>query len=176
MDTTKVDSVQNRPQPRSVQGLRGFLGLAGYYRRFIKDFGAIAAPLTQSLKRKEKCISVDWRDQLSIRVSETGTYCSPSAPLAGFWTVLSSWMWCIRIRVRSYTSSRQGTNSFLQQAICTTTPESSCIWQRAHWSCSGSQTLSHPFSKTNQVLPICMPGSSSIHIVTKLVNGRNNIT
>jgi hypothetical protein len=51
MDTTKVDSMQNRPQPRSVRGLRGFLGLAGYYRRFIKDFGAIAAPLTQSLKR-----------------------------------------------------------------------------------------------------------------------------
>jgi hypothetical protein len=36
--------------------------------------------------------------------------------------------------------------------------------------------LSHPVSKTNQVLPICMPGSSSIHIVTSLVNNRNNIT
>jgi hypothetical protein len=51
MDTTKVDSVQNWPQPCSVRELRGFLGLAGYYRRFIKDFGAIAAPLTQLLKR-----------------------------------------------------------------------------------------------------------------------------
>jgi hypothetical protein len=35
---------------------------------------------------------------------------------------------------------------------------------------------SHPVSKTNQVLPICMSGSSSIHIVTSLVNNINNIT
>jgi hypothetical protein len=51
MDTSKVEAVENWPQPRSVKGLRGFLGLAGYYRRFIKDFGAIASPLTQLLKR-----------------------------------------------------------------------------------------------------------------------------
>jgi hypothetical protein len=38
------------------------------------------------------------------------------------------------------------------------------------------ECLSHPIFKTNQVLPICMPGSSFIHIVTSLVNNRNNIT
>jgi hypothetical protein len=37
-------------------------------------------------------------------------------------------------------------------------------------------SVSHPVSKTNQVQAICMPGSSSIHIVTSLVNNRNNIT
>jgi hypothetical protein len=37
--------------PRSVHALRGFLGLAGYYRRFIQDFGKLAAPLTSLLKR-----------------------------------------------------------------------------------------------------------------------------
>src|SRR6185369_13777223 len=51
MDAAKVQSVASWPQPRSARGLRGFLGLAGYYRRFIKDFGAIAAPLTQLLKK-----------------------------------------------------------------------------------------------------------------------------
>jgi hypothetical protein len=37
------------------------------------------------------------------------------------------------------------------------------------------RNMSHPVSKMNQVLPICMSGSSSIHIVTSLVNNRNNI-
>jgi hypothetical protein len=44
-------AVSSWPQPRSARGLRGFLGLAGYYRRFIKDFGTIAGPLTQLLKK-----------------------------------------------------------------------------------------------------------------------------
>ena len=42
--------------------------------------------------------------------------------------------------------------------------------------CWGTDWLSHPVFKTNQVLPICMTGTSFIHIVTSSVNNRNNIT
>jgi len=52
MDSAKVEAVTAWPQPRSARGLRGFLGLAGYYRRFIKDFGSIAAPLTLLLRKE----------------------------------------------------------------------------------------------------------------------------
>lgn len=52
MDRDKIDAITTWPQPHSVRGLRGFLGMAGYYRRFIKDYGAIAAPLTQLLMKE----------------------------------------------------------------------------------------------------------------------------
>jgi hypothetical protein len=59
MDSAKVESVSSWPQPRSARGLRGFLGLAGYYRKFIQNFGAIAAPLTQLLKKN----AFQWSDE-----------------------------------------------------------------------------------------------------------------
>jgi hypothetical protein len=46
MDSDKVAAVASWPLSRSPRGVRGFLGLAGYYRKFIRDFGSIAAPLT----------------------------------------------------------------------------------------------------------------------------------
>ena len=51
MDADKVTAVAAWLTPRSAQGLRGFMGLAGYYRKFIRDFGLIAAPLTRLLRR-----------------------------------------------------------------------------------------------------------------------------
>ena len=44
-DLEKIIAVQNIVPPKNVTQLRSFLGLAGYYRRFIKGFSAIAQPL-----------------------------------------------------------------------------------------------------------------------------------
>jgi len=52
MDPSKIEVVQSWPQPRSIKALRGFLCFTGYYRRFINDYGANAAPLTALLKKE----------------------------------------------------------------------------------------------------------------------------
>ncbi|XP_068648779.1 uncharacterized mitochondrial protein AtMg00860-like [Aristolochia californica] len=51
VDMSKIQTMLDWPTLHFVTALRGFLGLAGYYRKFIRDYGHIAAPLKNLLKR-----------------------------------------------------------------------------------------------------------------------------
>jgi hypothetical protein len=60
VDPGKVDAVFKWPRPTNVKEIRSFLGLAGYYRRFIKEFSKIAMPMTSLTKKNVK---FDWTDE-----------------------------------------------------------------------------------------------------------------
>ena len=52
VDRAKVEVIKRLPPPFSVKGVRSFLGHAGFYRIFIKDFSKIAHPLCKLLEKK----------------------------------------------------------------------------------------------------------------------------
>ena len=62
VDPAKIQAIVDWPAPTTVSEIRSFMGLAGYYRRFVQNFSRIAHPIT-SLQRKgkkflwtEKCV------------------------------------------------------------------------------------------------------------------------
>ena len=52
IDKAKVEIIEQLPPPLNVKGVRSFLGHAGFYRRFIKDFSKIAKPMTNLLEKE----------------------------------------------------------------------------------------------------------------------------
>jgi len=58
-DEKRVKAVRYFPEPKTTRELKGFLGLAGYYRRFVPNFSKVAKPLTELLKN----VPYDWNEK-----------------------------------------------------------------------------------------------------------------
>ncbi|GJS72149.1 putative reverse transcriptase domain-containing protein [Tanacetum coccineum] len=63
VDPAKIESIKDWASPKSPTEIRQFLGLAGYYRRFIKGFSKIAKPMTKLTQKKVK---FEWGDKQEI--------------------------------------------------------------------------------------------------------------
>jgi len=59
MRESKIEAVRDWPTPTSVKGVREFLGFTNFYRRFIRNYGKIAAPLTDLTK---KDVALSWNE------------------------------------------------------------------------------------------------------------------
>lgn len=55
-NSDKIQAVLDFPIPKTATEIKSFLGLVGYYRRFIQDFAKITQPLTSCLKKRNKIV------------------------------------------------------------------------------------------------------------------------
>jgi hypothetical protein len=70
VDPSKIEAVSKWQSPKSVTEIRSFLGLAGYYRRFIENFSKIAKPMTELLKSNTLYV---WSDKCEANFQELKT-------------------------------------------------------------------------------------------------------
>ncbi|GKA17613.1 putative reverse transcriptase domain-containing protein [Tanacetum coccineum] len=64
MDLAKVEPITKWPRPTTVIEVKSFLGLAGYYRRFVDGFSRLALPLTKLMRKGEKFVCDEERGRL----------------------------------------------------------------------------------------------------------------
>src|ERR1044072_7071221 len=53
VDPSKIETILAWEQPKTAGDIRSFVGLAGYYRRFVKDYAKLTSPLTQLTKKNQ---------------------------------------------------------------------------------------------------------------------------
>ncbi|XP_040930168.1 uncharacterized mitochondrial protein AtMg00860-like [Gossypium hirsutum] len=76
VDHTKIKDVTDWPTPKTIKALRGFLGLVGYYRKFIKNYEEVVALLTSLLKKN----AFNWTKEADVAFTQLKTSLS-TAPV-----------------------------------------------------------------------------------------------
>ena len=85
VDIAKTEKIRTFPEPRSQKELKSFLGLANYYKRFVKDFSKICVPLNRLLQKdkKQKFAPGDWSEKCQ-KAFDTLKEALTSPPVLGY--------------------------------------------------------------------------------------------
>ncbi|GKC71935.1 reverse transcriptase domain-containing protein, partial [Tanacetum coccineum] len=76
VDKAKIDVISKLPPPTNIKGIRSFIGHAGFYQRFIKDFSKIARPLTKLLE-KDTPFEFNDKCQNTFKILKEKLTCAP---------------------------------------------------------------------------------------------------
>ena len=83
VDPVKIEAVRDWPRPKNATDVRSFLGLAGYYRRFVEGFSKLAMPLTNLTRKQQKFLWTDKCEQsfqdLKERLITAPVLCVPKS-------------------------------------------------------------------------------------------------
>ena len=98
VDPSKFEAILNWERPKNVCEIRSFLGLTGYYRRFVEGFARLATPMTQLTRKDMKFI---WNDECELAFEELKRRLT-SGPILTLptdgemfmvYTMLHMWIW-----------------------------------------------------------------------------------
>ena len=78
VDPQKIEAIVNWKPPTNVTEIRSFLGLAGYYRRFVEGFSKLAAPLTKLTRKEESEACQQSFDELKRKLTSAPVLTLPS--------------------------------------------------------------------------------------------------
>ncbi len=75
MEVSKTQAIADWPRPRNVRELRQFLGMCGFYRRYINQYSRITAPLSDQFKKKgestvKPSAAIDWSPEAQAAFDE----------------------------------------------------------------------------------------------------------
>jgi hypothetical protein len=96
-DQAKIDTMRDWPVPTNVKELRSFLGLSGYYRKFVKHYGILANPLT-NLQRKGVLYTWTSETEYAFQQLKQSLITAPVLALPDFFQAIHCRDRCVRYR------------------------------------------------------------------------------
>lgn len=111
-DPNKINVMLSWPTPTSVKTLRGFSGLTGYYRKFIRNYGTLAKPLTELTKKGH----FEWGDKAAkaFEILKLAMSSAPVLRLLDFTKPIRSGNRCMLLRFGGGIDARSTTISILK--------------------------------------------------------------